>query len=80
MRYTPEEGVLGYEVRARSPIKGSFSGSCNENTHICELTDLPPGTDFTLWLQSCDSPFFKHCFLRAVQFETYTLASGKELT
>ncbi len=77
VRYAPQDGAQGYEVRARSPVKGFYTRRCNESANICVLGDLPSGTAFTLWLQTCDTYRLKSCFLRANQFPTYTLPDGQ---
>ncbi len=77
--FVPQAGIVGYELRARSSVKGSFTADCNETTHVCELTGLPPGTDFTLWLLKCESRLFTLCYLQAKEFATYTVVQGGAL-
>ncbi len=80
VQFVPQEGVSGYEIRARSPVKGAFTRSCNTQSRTCELTGLPFGTDYTLWLQSCEVPkHFRLCYLRAMEFQTYTPLQGETL-
>ncbi len=76
VQFVPQRGVSNYEIRARSSVKGAFTRSCNTQTRTCEVTGLPPGTDYTLWLQSCGMRTFKLCDLQAVEFQTYTPVQG----
>ncbi len=75
--FVPQAGVSGYEIRARSPVKGVYTRSCDAQTRLCEITGLPSGIDYTLWLQTCEAPRrFRLCYLRAMEFETYTPVQG----
>ncbi len=80
VKFVSTAGTTGYKLRARSSIKGSFAASCNETTSSCELSDLPPGTDFTLWLVTCEWRRFKLCYLRAEELATYTIVQGWALS
>ncbi len=77
VKFVSQAGVSSYEIRARSPVKGAFTYACDAQTQLCKLTGLPLGTDFTLRLQTCEAPrLFKLCYLRAIEFETYTPVKG----
>ncbi len=74
VQFVPQTGVRGYEIRARSPVKGVYTRSCDAQTRMCEIDGLPSGIDYTLWLQTCETAkHFKLCYLRAMEFETIDL-------
>ncbi len=75
--FVPQAGVSGYEIRARSPVKGFYTRGCNIQAQVCEVDGIPSGIDYTLWLQTCEVPRrFKLCYLRALEFEAYTPVQG----
>ncbi len=49
VEFVPQAGVSGYEIQARSPVKGVYTRSCDAQTRLCEIAGLPSGIDYTLF-------------------------------
>ncbi len=74
--YTPEAGVTGSQMVARSGKVGRFLGRCDAAIHICAVTGLSAGIMYDIWVRTCSGSGPTRCVLRAMPTQLVTYPNG----
>ncbi len=74
--YTPDAGVTGSQMVARSRKVGRFVGTCDVRSHTCAVSGLSAGIMYDIWVRTCSGSGPTRCVLRAMPAQMITYPKG----